>query len=280
MRIVGSLTTIPSRINKIKPVIDSLLKQKRPLDKLYINIPWKTLKGDTYKIPEFLTNLDGEIVCINRCQDMGPITKLIPTIEKETDDKTYIITFDDDLIVNPRVIGIFELKIKKYPNNVLSFSGWNIGSFPFYFQYCIENTHDIEVDWVQGTHGIAYPRKHLDDILNHDQTGLPGLPGLKHHDDHRISVFLENKKVKKISIGRNAFKYFYIMKHSKINAISGGISIFNQCKFHLEVAKIGWELKKRGLYFRKNDPTKSYFAKFILIVILYILFKIIKCIIP
>jgi len=270
MRIVGSMTTLPSRISKIKPVIQSLIKQRRSLDKIYINIPWKTLKGHKYIIPFFLSNMESNIIVINRCKDYGPITKLLPTLDKETDPDTYIITFDDDNIVHKDVVKIFEKKIKQYPKTCLSFSGWNIGRFPWYYELHYNNKKDIEVDWVQGCHGIAYPRGLID--KNEILTCFSDAPNiLSHHDDHKISAYLTTKNIKKISIKGNAKQYFVDTNYRTLDCISGANSLTDFFKFLWEVISIGWYFKGRRLYYHSEDITASIFFKLIGIIILILL---------
>ena len=140
MRIVVSLTTIPKRIDKIRNVLQSILQQSRKADKIYINIPEKTLKGEKYKIPKFISeNREIEIV---RCQDYGAITKLLPILNIEREPTTRIITFDDDNIVHKDVLKIFEKRAKVYGNSALSFSGWCLSSFPSYIQLYDKSERD------------------------------------------------------------------------------------------------------------------------------------------
>ena len=61
-RIVISMTTIPSRFNKIAPTLCSILSQTRRVDEIRLNIPYKSLKGDKYKIPKSILEL--EYVCL------------------------------------------------------------------------------------------------------------------------------------------------------------------------------------------------------------------------
>ena len=85
-----SLTTLPSRIQYIKPVIDSLKKQGFPI---YLWIP-KYVKrlNQTFdgKIPRFLNGIHYEVI-----EDRGSITKLLGGLEIT---KSLLITADDDVI--------------------------------------------------------------------------------------------------------------------------------------------------------------------------------------
>lgn len=95
-KVVISMTTIPSRINKLKPTIASLLDSSKRVDKIYLNIPKISCKGVLYYIPNWLKSLKNvEINYIKK--DIGPATKLIPILTKE-DKKTIIIVIDDDVI--------------------------------------------------------------------------------------------------------------------------------------------------------------------------------------
>ena len=93
-RIVISLTTIPERINLIKPVIKSLLDQSVKVDQIVINLP-KMCKDETYDVPDDLKNMCNIITC---GRDYGPGTKFIPTILREQQSDTIIIMVDDDYI--------------------------------------------------------------------------------------------------------------------------------------------------------------------------------------
>ncbi len=101
-RVVISLTTIPDRIALTKPTFISLLKQKQRVDEIAINVPYVSMKGDEYIIPEWLESLEN--VKIYRMEkDVGPATKILPTLKRE-DENTRIIIVDDDVIYHPDVI--------------------------------------------------------------------------------------------------------------------------------------------------------------------------------
>jgi hypothetical protein len=97
-RVVISLTTIPSRIGKLKSTLASLLTQCQRIDEIYINIP----QNSNYEIPQWLSELKN--VRINWCdRDYGPSTKLLPSLLKE-DKKTIIIVVDDDVIYGSKMV--------------------------------------------------------------------------------------------------------------------------------------------------------------------------------
>lgn len=96
MRIIGSMTTIPSRIDHIRPAIESAFAQTRPIDHLEINIPHVCVRTkETYVIPAWLEGMDR--VQIHRTEDYGSITKIAPTLLRHRrEPDTWIWSLDDD----------------------------------------------------------------------------------------------------------------------------------------------------------------------------------------
>jgi hypothetical protein len=261
MRIIASLTTIPNRISKIEKTINALYNQTIKFDNIYLNIPF-SFKGKKYIIPKFLDKYDN--LKIIRCKDYGPITKIIPVLNIEKDKNTIIVTFDDDSIPSSNVLSILLRKSKKYPDCALSFSGWCIGNFPFYFEFIGNNEEDLEVDWIQGTHSILYHRKFIN---KKKLLTISKNKKLFKNDDHAISFYLKKNNIKRISIGYNCKEYFTSNNEiSKIDAISGNFSF----KFFKEVADICFYLKKINIYNISTNFYHSIIFKFFVTIIFII----------
>ena len=103
-KLIISLTTIPTRINKLEPVLDSLINQDLKADIIYINIPkrYKRFK-ERVKIPSFITNKFSEKVKIFYLDtDYGPATKFIGSLlNPDISKKDVLIITDDDLVKLP-----------------------------------------------------------------------------------------------------------------------------------------------------------------------------------
>ena len=85
-KVVVSLTTLPSRIKSVTNTLKSILTQSLVPNKIYVNLPKKTSKGEEYVIPKSLLNLvkKHKIIEILRCRtDYGPGTKIYPVLAKE-----------------------------------------------------------------------------------------------------------------------------------------------------------------------------------------------------
>ena len=75
-----SLSTIPQRLKNLNQSVESLLKQIRKPDKIFINIPFKYKRFaetiEDNQIPKF----DNSIVEVTRCEDCGPGSKLLGSL--------------------------------------------------------------------------------------------------------------------------------------------------------------------------------------------------------
>lgn len=159
-RIVVSLTTLPARIERVVETISSLLKQTVPPDAIYLNVPTesKRFKGVTYVIPSELAKLDK--LTIQRTVDYGPATKLIATLDRETDPDTLIITVDDDMVYAPSMVATLLEAHLLEPNAAFGFAGQMIdldacnASVPWP-NICMSRVHVRSVDEWKDRHAAV-----------------------------------------------------------------------------------------------------------------------------
>ena len=114
-----STSTIPQRIKNLDKSIKSLLNQSKKPDKIFINIPFKykrfneTIKDD--EIPKF----DSSVVEITRCEDYGPATKLLGSLDKLEKNSLVILEHArKKKIVIPKEFEI--IKEKNYGNSSIT----------------------------------------------------------------------------------------------------------------------------------------------------------------
>ena len=95
-----SISAIPQRIKNLNESIQSLLNQTKKPDKIFINIPYKyqrfpeTIRDD--QIPKF----NSSIVEVTRCEDYGPGTKLLGSLNKFEKNSLVILADDDHVYEN------------------------------------------------------------------------------------------------------------------------------------------------------------------------------------
>lgn len=183
--IIISLTTSPTRINKIEPVITSIMNQTVKPDKIIINIPYMFKRtNETYdSIPTFLT--DNELIHINRCEDIGPLTKILPSIEFAKYMDSVIISIDDDISYPENLIEKLVNESMKYPHCVIAGSG----AAPY-------KKHFTEL--LEGYCGALYKKHFLIDFPVNDIQNYPRSCYLG--DDLTISNFLSKKNIPIITL--------------------------------------------------------------------------------
>ena len=179
-----SLTTIPQRIKNLNKSIESLLKQTKKPNKIFINIPKKYKRFreiiDNDQIPKF----NDSAVEITRCEDYGPGTKLLGSLNKFEKD-SLIILVDDDHVYEDYMIEKFFYFYSKAPDNAYSFYVHPLGNFGV----------------GQGADGFAINSNSLDGVKKfYDEVVKPN-KDLFIHDDLWTSFFLFYvKKVKILSL--------------------------------------------------------------------------------
>lgn len=116
-----SMTTIPNRLKN--EWFYKNLQRSLSISADYtivLNTPDKSLKGVKYEIPDNIKNLKSNRFMINKCgEDLGPITKLIPTLKNPLiPDDAIIIVCDDDIKYKEHTFVILRNEILKHPHGV------------------------------------------------------------------------------------------------------------------------------------------------------------------
>lgn len=125
-RVIASLSTVPDRINNLRPTIQSLLKQTRPPDEIVLAIPEFSIREQRpYVVPEYL--LRWPRVRVLRCrEDWGPATKFIAAVRDElaaARPNTLIMVVDDDRVYPRDALETYLHYSEQLPDAALSFRG-------------------------------------------------------------------------------------------------------------------------------------------------------------
>ena len=176
-----SLSTIPQRLKNLNESVKSLLKQTRRPDKIFVNIPFKYKRFsetiEDNQIPKF----DSSVVEITRCEDCGPGTKLLGSLDK-FEKNSLVILADDDHTYEDYMIEKFFYFYSKAPDNAYSFYVHPLGNFGI----------------GQGADGFAINTNHLEGIKNFYDKIVKDYKELFLYDDLWISYFLYFYKNNKI----------------------------------------------------------------------------------
>jgi hypothetical protein len=193
-RVVISLTTTPYRINRIRQVLSTLRNQSIKPDKIILNVPTHLKRANLgYKIPSWLATMPG--ISINRCEDYGPLTKLLPTLQLETNPKTIIITVDDDTWYTPHLVRDFLSFAFAHPNAVITPTNLAL-KFDNNFKIIAANQtygDESKTALVVGALGAAYRRSFFGEDFIQYANNLPKECFLA--DDLVTSMYLAYKSI-------------------------------------------------------------------------------------
>ena len=174
-----SLTSIPPRFSTLEKTIRSINDQIKKPQKIFLNIPLKykrypDSKYNISRLEKVFKNLK-----IIRCNDYGPGTKLLGSLEYLM-DYDYVILIDDDHIYNKNMLNIFNKEALKDLDRAYSF--------------CVFNIEDCKVG--QGADGFMINTHFLKGILEFFNKFVINNKRLFFNDDLWISIYL-NKILKK-----------------------------------------------------------------------------------
>ena len=104
----ASLTTIPSRIREVCLTIDSLIKQTKKPEKIFLNIPYKyeRFPGQVISTEHLEKLRNFKNLEIIRCEDFGPGTKLLGSINN-LEKYSHVVLVDDDHVYQKDMFEIF-----------------------------------------------------------------------------------------------------------------------------------------------------------------------------
>ena len=123
-----SLSTIPQRVKSLKKSVESLLNQSLKPDKIFINIPYKYKRFSDVVNETDIPKFDNHTVEITRCEDCGPGTKLLGSLNKLKKNSLLILA-DDDNIYEDYMIKKFNDFYLLAPQNSYSFYVHPLGNF-------------------------------------------------------------------------------------------------------------------------------------------------------
>jgi len=207
--VIVSLTTIPSRIAKILPVLKNLLNQTFCFDKCVLYIPdvCTRLPDHKYEISEelknFLQDSNGRFEIHHVPMDWGPGTKIIPALLEWQDKSQVIWSIDDDILLEKHALEELMAAHLKLPNAILGFMGTLQDRF-IHSEH-LDPTELYEVEGLGGYRSILYPTllckqfPYLFRELQEAHLKQFQLPVLD--DDHALKLCAINQHIKRVIVG-------------------------------------------------------------------------------
>ena len=195
-RTVVTLTTSPHRMHHLRDLMNALLNQTSRPDAVYLNLPKRYRDEAPYVIPDWLSNTS-EVSIQWRDNDLGPIMKLLPALEVETEPETLIITVDDDVRYPSELVSVFQEAAKTQPEAAFGSRGFNFTNQGQHLQPVRGNL--VSCDVLQGYGACAYRRKHFNlEGLRRDLTSQPEM--FRFSDDVLISNHIASLGVTRFTV--------------------------------------------------------------------------------
>ena len=121
--LIVTLTTLPSRIDRIDLTLKSLLRQRVAPAAIRLHVPQTSRReGVAYAVPDRLRRLRS--VTIVRTDDYGPATKAIPAVLAGPPDQRLLVV-DDDRVFHPRFVEQMTALSDQHPEDAVAGSGWD-----------------------------------------------------------------------------------------------------------------------------------------------------------
>lgn len=204
--IIISLTSSPSRLLQLEPVIQSIYRQDYAISRIELNLPMKYKNKEEYVIPPFLSKYE-KLHVYRQETDIGPATKIVPTLLRYLKDSdVYIVSLDDDHIYPKQIVSTLLKGLITYGDgNIYTIGGINmyVGAKCTLTSVNVYKTAPVDV--LEGVFGVLYnPRLFQEDLDEYMKTVIQCKECLT-SDDITISNYLAWKKV---TIMRLNFKSF------------------------------------------------------------------------
>lgn len=246
LKVVASMTTIPSRIDLIRPVIDAVLAQTVQVQHIELNIPYICVRtGEEYRIPAWLDNFDR--VKVFRTDDYGPITKIAPTLLRYKDDnETHIWSVDDDCAYPA---GQLELLCKVHDpskRRILTRYGGTLnpdGTFQSWYG-------EGEVTMFEGFGGVLYPPACIGTDFPEYLAMTSDNADCRKNDDIVLAMYFSSRGVPMYLYNRPTEETPYMVKgwleHAGTDALSANGHAENFRKIFAVIKSI-WPARRAGV---------------------------------
>ena len=191
MKTILSVTSIPTRFDKLPEYIESL-KKVRGWDEIWVNIPRTYTRfpkwGGNFPYKSF-----GDGVVINLgCKDLGPGTSAFAPLGK-TDADILVVVNDDTLYPSNMIENLLKWFFAYEEESVWGLSGF---SFDTYFKGHYPRSHGTPVDVLEAYGSCMYKTEWLRMI----STEFEDLSEITWNDDMLISNLLEKHDIKRKTV--------------------------------------------------------------------------------
>ncbi|KAJ1446438.1 hypothetical protein M885DRAFT_546527 [Pelagophyceae sp. CCMP2097] len=195
-RLIVSLTTLPGRIEQIRPVLETLLSQTLAPDEIIVAVPLKASRLGETRVPPWLAAMP-RVRVLRPEMDFGPATKLVAALRESLDRAaaarlrgdlegevfelaTRIVVVDDDTLYSPRLVESLAAWAARLPEAAVATTGWPVASglrYPHWTQNYLVYGNELyaphRVAVVRGNCGFLVRPSFFKPALWEDMAGAP-----------------------------------------------------------------------------------------------------------
>jgi hypothetical protein len=170
-RLVVTLSSIPSRLGHLRGVLNSLIDQSVPADRIVLALPaYSRREQRAYPAAADLRLPRGiEVV---PCEDFGPVTKLLPALAAEP--RAHLVVVDDDAVYPRDFLATLLDAARRHPGCALGYRGVRLAPprhlVDLEHVFATAIAEPVAVDILFGTWGYLLPPGTLDGAA-HPRTG-------------------------------------------------------------------------------------------------------------
>ena len=242
-KVIITLSTVPGKLidphgeNGIPSCIKSLCEQTYDNYEVHFNIPpiYKVYNTE-YIIPEWLNDFTQQYphLKIYRPEDIGPSTKIVPTLERIDDPETIIIVVDDDLVYHPDMV-TEHIKHQLANDFAYGYDGMDNRHESFRFNdvrdhYVVSIYIDLPVNILQHYKSVSYKRKYF------EQDFWDEFIGKTTSDDILLSAYMNYKDILKMVMSYDKEEQLIDIEDWRIK---GGVTTFPVIKHTSHEGNLG-----------------------------------------
>ena len=211
MKLIISLTTLPTRWETIQPCLESLVNQEYEDFEIHLNLPLST-KWDGGFNKDEIKDIH-PLIKVYYVEDKGPITKVYYTLQRFKGSNQRIVSVDDDVVYDKDMLNHYNEWAKKLPNDTLGYNG-----------ICIVDgeltpVRDVDtptnVDILEGYKSVCYLPSHFEDDF-FDEFWNRNI-----FDDPTLSGYLKHKNINRLVIPHSFGKSSHWFKSFPTNTLIG-----------------------------------------------------------
>jgi hypothetical protein len=190
------MTTIPSRLPFLAPVLDRLLDQTFTDFTLQLHVPEVCRRTNRrYVLPAYLARYAKRLAVCPADADYGPATKLLAPFVRGSSVGDVLITVDDDVLLERHAIEELVTAAARCPSDALGFMGVSNGRFVHAESLAERGLPYASVSLLGGYRGVLYPVGALDQSILADYSAISRACKPFLDDDHLFSWNLARRGI-------------------------------------------------------------------------------------